>query len=133
MKNLIKLLIVLVIVLGGLRFFFPPLKELGYATSDDGISARVMVQPKGGADPLQIFIEAAEGFDQPAFASEICDSLIVDMVGGDLPLAGINDAGNIEIQFITGGRYFYRFSKPEPYSFKYASEGCEQSETATDG
>lgn len=133
MKNLIKLTIVLVIVLAALRFFFPPLSELGYATADNGVAAQVMFEPKGGPEPLKIFIEAAEGLDQPAFADEICDSLVADMASGDLPLAGLNPAGTIEILFVGGGRYFYRFSDAEIFPFSYGPDGCETRETASDG
>ncbi len=124
MKNILKLFIVLVIVLGGLRFFFPPLAELGYATSDNGVSAQVMFERKGGAEPLKIFVEAAEGLNQPAFADEICNSLVEDMASGDLPLAGLNPAGTIEVLFVGGGRYFYRWMGKETVAFTYTSEGC---------
>ncbi len=133
MKHLIKLFIVLVIVLGALRFFFPPLSELGYATSETEVSAQVMFDRKGGTDPLKIYVEAVEGLDQSAFSDEICDSLAADMASGDLPLTGLNPTGDIEVLFVGGGRYFYRFADAEIYLFSYGPDGCETRETATDG
>ncbi|MCF6303785.1 MAG: hypothetical protein L3J33_00235 [Rhodobacteraceae bacterium] len=133
MKNLIKLFIVLVLVLGGLRFFFPPLAELGYATSDNGVSAQVMFKRKGGAEPLQIYIEAAEGLDQPALANEICTSLVADIASGEVPLTGISPTGNMEILYIDGGRYFYRLFDKAVFGFAYDADGCAQKDGMTNG
>ncbi len=124
MNKIIKTVIGLVVVLAIARFFFPPLTELGYANPSEGVTLQVMFDPHGGVEPLPIYVEAADAVDVSSYGLEICDSLVADLVAGNVPLEGINPAGTIEIIFVSGGRHFYRWMGQETVSFDYTAEGC---------
>ncbi len=124
MNKFIKIFIGLVVIAAIARFFFPPLTELGYANPSEGVTLQVMFDKHGGVDPLPIYIEAADIIDAALYGQEVCDSLVADLAAGKVPLEGINPAGAIEVIFVSGGRYFYRWMGQETVSFNYTAEGC---------
>ena len=128
MNKYIKMAIVLIVILTVLRFFFPPLAELGYANTDNGGSMQVMFDRNGGVAPMRLYVEKTESVDLGQFGSEICNSFAEDMVTGNLPLLGLNESGVLEVIFTGGGRYFFRLSDQVVYGFSYTPEGCQPME-----
>lgn len=122
MKKIFKLMVVVVVALGLLRFFFPPLTELGYATPETGANLQIMYARNGGVNPLLIYVETREGIDFESISAELGANLIADRATGALPLKGLPEQGKIEFRFVSGGRYFYRFAEQALVIASYDAE-----------
>jgi len=122
--------VVLIIALTGARFFFPPLTELGYTELPDDMNLRVMINRNGGVDPMQLYIEMPDEADLQNINDILCATMVDDKTSGTMPIQGLPETGNSQFNFVTDGRYFYRWRDKKLLDYSYALSGCTLKEMA---
>ncbi|MBL4807410.1 MAG: hypothetical protein JKY31_08985 [Rhodobacteraceae bacterium] len=126
LTKIILWVVLLAILLGVLRWIFPPLTELGYIQASDEIELRVYKKnsalEEGAAIP--IYLDTPDELALGPIAADLCASIIADQAEGTPFWDGMSTEGTFDFIFIGAGKYLYRVFGKETLTYSYSPDAC---------